>query len=48
MVKYIPVEIRITFLQIIFLVIDGADAIKVLKDSQSLLQFIIDSIAGIQ
>lgn len=45
--KNIPVEIRLTFLQIIYLIIDVADAVKVLKDNQSLMQFITDSIEKI-
>lgn len=45
--KTIPVEIRLTFLQIIYLIIDVADAVKVLKENQSLMQFITDSIERI-
>mmetsp|Transcript_29965 Transcript_29965/g.29168 ORF Transcript_29965/g.29168 Transcript_29965/m.29168 type:complete len:225 (+) Transcript_29965:2098-2772(+) len=45
--KQMPVEIRITFFQIIFLIIDMNDAIKILKDNQCLMQFITDSIEKI-
>lgn len=42
-----PESIRITYLQVIYLLMDIGDAIKVLKENQTLIQFINDSIASI-
>ena len=42
-----PDVIRITFLQIILLIIDVGDAVKVMLDNQSIIQFVIESVTGI-
>ena len=48
MARYIPIEIRLTFLQIIFLVIDVSDSVKTLKENgDSLLTFLYETISHI-
>jgi len=48
MARYIPIEIRLTFLQIIFLIIDVSDSVKALKENgDSLLNFLYETISHI-
>lgn len=48
MARYIPIEIRLTFLQIIFLIIDVSDSVKALKENgDSLLTFLYETISHI-
>jgi hypothetical protein len=46
-IREMPDVIRITFLQIILLIIDVGDAVKVMLDNQSIIQFVIEAVTGI-
>lgn len=44
---YMQAEVRLTFLQIIYIVIDVSEAVKTFIEDQTINQFVIDSVTAI-